>query len=118
MALRRLGLRTSIDALHALSAGLTPGAALTLWLLRSGAQATLDPVAFAGLPRTWAGVLLIPFASVTVLVVTGLVRLSHRSADVTPAAIGPRGRATIIKHVVFVGALVASTAWMFLLLQP
>jgi hypothetical protein len=117
VAIRRLWVRTLIDSVHALSAGVTPGAAVVLWMVRSGAQTTLDPVTFADLTRTWTPVLLVPAIAVLLLVATGLARLSHRTAHVAPAAIGPRARATLVEHAVFVVLLTGATILIFTLVQ-
>jgi hypothetical protein len=117
VAARRLWLRTLIDALHALSAGLVPGAAAALWVARSSAQATLDPVAFADLVQTWTPVLLVPLVAIGLLVATGLARLAHRTTHVVPEAIGPKSRATLVEHGVFVVLLASATAWLFVMVQ-
>jgi hypothetical protein len=85
---------------------------------RSSAQATLDPVAFADLAQTWTPVLLVPLFAVAILVITGLARLSHRTTHVVPEAIGPRARATLVEHGVFVVVLASTTTLLFVMVQP
>ncbi len=118
MAVRQLWLRTVIDSVHALSAGVTPGVAAALWVVRGGAQASLDPVAFAGIVRGWTTVLVVPVAAIVLLVATGLARLSHRTAHLAPAAIGPKSRAALIEHAVFVALFGGSIVLIFALIQP
>ncbi len=118
MAARQLWLRTLIDALHSLAAGLVPGAAAALWLVRTNAQAALDPVALANLVRTWTPVLLVPLCAIVLLVVTGLMRLSHHTVDVPSKAMGPKSRAALAEHAVFVLLLASATTLIFSLIQP
>jgi hypothetical protein len=117
VAARPLWVRTLIDSLHALSAGATPGAAAALWVVRSGAQPVLDPAVFPNVVDTWTPVLWVPVISVVLLVITGLVRLPHRTTHVEPEARRPRARATLIKHASFVAILIGSSAFMISLMQ-
>jgi hypothetical protein len=117
VAARPLWLRTLIDSLHALSAGATPGAAAALWVVHTGALAVVDPTVFPNVVDTWTPVLWVPVISVALLVITGLIRLPHRTAHVQPEARRPRGRATLIKHAFFVATLLGSTAFMISLMQ-
>lgn len=118
MAARRLWVRASIDALHALSAGLVPGAAVALWVARTSARTTLDPIAFSELTRTWTPVLLVPLFAIAMLVVTGLARLGHRTTHVVPEAVGPKARAALAEHGVFVVLFAVATASLFVMVQP
>ena len=101
------------DLLHDVAAGVGPGAALALWLVRNGATATLDPVALAGMTRSWSWIVLVLFVALVVLVVTGAVRLSYWNATIVPDAATSRGRAALVKHAVFVAVFVYATVVAF-----
>jgi putative copper export protein len=107
---KRLWFRVVNDILHDLSAGVSPGAVLALWLVRAGAEKTLPPDVFSTTMRTWSWILL--------LVVTGSVRLNYRNLSVSPEALRSKGRAALVKHAVFVSLFVASAVVAFTILQP
>ena len=86
--------------------------------MRAGAEKTLPPEVFSTTMRTWSWILLILFAALVVLVVTGSVRLNYRNLSVSPEALRSKGRAALVKHAVFVSLFVASAVVAFTILQP
>jgi len=110
--------RVAVDALHSLAAGVGTGAVLSLWLVRGGARTVLDPLAFAGLTRSWTWILLILLLSLVVLVVTGAIRLGHLTAGVEPEAVNAKVRAALVKHLLFMSIFIGSAVAAFTLLQP
>ncbi|PKQ30416.1 MAG: hypothetical protein CVT60_00110 [Actinobacteria bacterium HGW-Actinobacteria-10] len=96
------------DIVHDLAAGTGPGAALALWLTADRARTSLPPDEAAAAIRTWETVLLIPLAALTVLVATGIMRVSYRG--LSSAASKSRTRVVLIKHAVFVLVFIATTA--------
>jgi putative copper export protein len=113
----QLWFRVINDSLHDLAAGVGPGAVIGLWLVRDGARATLEPPVFAGLTQTWASILIVLFLALTVLVLTGALRLTYRTIGVKPEALASRGRAALIKHALFVSIFIVATAAVFSMLQ-
>jgi heme/copper-type cytochrome/quinol oxidase subunit 2 len=114
---RHASFRAVNDLLHDLAAGVGPGAVLALWLARGGALKVLDPAAVLDMTRSWTWVLLILFVALVVLVVTGAVRLSYHNVTTRPEKEAERGRAALIKHVVFAAIFVGSAIVAFGLLQ-
>jgi hypothetical protein len=115
---RPVWLRATIDSVHSLSAGLAPGSALALWMIRGGAEANLTAAQFEELTRTWTPVLLVPLIALLLLVVSGMARLGHHNLNIEPSAVAARGRATAAKHALFVVVFCAAVIWMFMLVQP
>jgi hypothetical protein len=113
-----LWVRALNDSVHVLSSGVTPSAALTVWLIRQGALSVLAPGVFPELVRTWPVLLAIPFFALVLLLATGFVRLGYRTVDCVPEALVAKARAATVKHVVFVTLYVISAVALFVLIQP
>ena len=105
------------DLLHDTAAGIAPGSVLALWFVQRGAAATIDPTVVATMVRAWSWIVGILFAALVVLIVTGLVRTNYWSATVRPENEKSRGRAALVKHVVFAIVFVYAAAVAFSILQ-
>jgi hypothetical protein len=111
-------IHAAIDSVHVLGAGATPVSAVVLWMVRSRAQATLEPAVFSAMAHEWSIVLVVPFVALVALMATGFVRLGYRTAICVPEAVVAKGKAAVAKHVVFVALYVASVVVLFALIQP
>jgi putative copper export protein len=107
-------LHTANDIVHDLSAGLWPGAAAALWLIRSRTDHLPGGVLSASLPA-WPSVFLIMLVALAALVVTGAVRLNYRSSALTAGT--QRTRTVLVKHTVFTLVFIASTVVAFRSIQ-
>ena len=114
----RLSFRVVNDLLHDVTAGVFPGAVLALWLVRKGAAATLSPDAVATMVRSWSWIVLLLFVVIVVFVVTGSMRVSYRTRNISAEALQAQGRSAMIKHAVFVLVFVYATVVAFTVIQP
>lgn len=115
---RHLWFRVLNDLVHDITAGVVPGAVLALWLVRNGATATLNPSDLSALAQGWTWIVLIAFAALALLVVTGSIRIGYRTRNLRPDAIPSQGRAALIKHAVFIPLFLCATVVAFVLVQP
>jgi hypothetical protein len=113
----RLWFRVVNDILHDLSAGVSPGAVLALWLVSSGARRTLPADMYRTTTAGWSWILLVLFLALVVLVVTGSMRLNYRTLGVSEDALPAKGRAAMAKHAVFVLVFIVSAGVAIGLLQ-
>jgi hypothetical protein len=113
-----LAFRAVNDLVHDLMAGLVPGAVLSLWLVRSAAEVSLDPQALATLVRGWSWLVLVMFGALAVLGVTGVIRTGYRGRNIREHAMGVQSRSSAIKHVVFVTVFVTATVTGFMVIAP
>jgi hypothetical protein len=114
----RLSFRVINDLVHDVTAGTVPGAALALWLVRTGAKASLSPEALAILVRSWSWIVGVIFLAIVFFVVTGSIRLSYRTRNISAGALKAQGRSALIKHAVFISVFVYATVVAFMVIQP
>lgn len=114
----RSSFRLVNDLVHDVTAGIVPGAVLSLWLVRNGAKASLGPAVLSTLVGSWSWIVLVVFVAMVVFIVTGSVRLAYRSHHVSLHAIKAQGRSALIKHAVFVVLFVFATLMAFIVIQP
>lgn len=103
---RMVWFRVVNDILHDVAAGLVPGTALALWLVRGGATSVVDPSTLATLARGWTWFVLVLFVALAVLVATGGVRVVYWSSTIKPEDQTSRGRSALVKHALFVALVV------------
>jgi len=117
-ASRFWSLRVINDLVHDLTAGVVPGVVLALWLVRRGAEASLDPAALAALVRGWSWIVAVIFAAIAIFVVTGSIRVSYRTSNIDPEALQAHGRSALVKHAAFILVFVYATVMAFRVIQP
>jgi putative copper export protein len=100
-------LRIANDIVHDLSAGLWPGAAVAVWLVRRGAEAGLTSATVNVSPIAYGAVFPVMVAALAALVVTGLVRLGYRGVRGSPKTLV---RTVLIKHAAFSSVFILATA--------
>lgn len=105
------------DLVHDLMAGVAPGAALTLWLVRSGAAATQAPEVVASMTRGWGWILAIIFGALALLVVTGAIRLGYHGGSISAEFKSAHGRSALVKHAAFAAVFVVATVVAFMVIQ-
>lgn len=99
------------DIVHDLSAGAWPGAAASLWLIRS--HAVLPEGALSITLPALSSVYLIMFATLALLVVTGALRVNYRASSSAG-----RTRVVLIKHAAFVAVFILAIVVSMASLRP
>jgi hypothetical protein len=114
----KLTFRVVNDLLHDLTAGVVPGAVLALWMVRNGAKAVVTPVELASMVESWSWIVGLLFAAVVVFVVTGSVRISYRTRNLSEAGLQAQGRSALVKHAFFIAVFVYAAVVAFSVIQP
>jgi hypothetical protein len=115
---QRLWFRVLNDLVHDVTAGVVPGAVLALWLVRTGAKATLNASDLSALAQSWTWIVPLIFGALVIFAVTGSIRLGYRTRNLRPDALQAQGRAALIKHGVFILLFLYATVMAFVVIQP
>ena len=112
----KMSVRVVNDFLHDIALGLWPGTVLAMWTVRGliwSAPGTAVELHANALSAIWVlGV------SVTLLVITGAVRLNYYELNLRSGTLPAKHRMVLIKHTAFTLLLVVCTVWFWYLLPP
>lgn len=111
-----LYVRSAVDYLHVMSAGAFPGAVLGAWLIRRTAEASGSGTGV--IARSAASLWLLLFLSLTVLVITGAIRLRYWRLPIKPESMETKTTMVVIKHSAFVITVLLSCVALVLVTSP